>query len=301
MAKMIAGNSCKDLAYGLSQYLGLEYWDVKIKRFADEELRVQLTAHLYEEDAIIVQSTCKPANDHLMELLLLVDAAKRSGAHKVIALIPYFGYSRQDRPFYEWGPTSARLVATMLEAAGVDHLITLDLHSKQSEGFFKIGVQNIDSIPLFASTIDKSRDLVVVSPDVGGLIRARKLSESLDCGLAIINKSRKEHNTCQMDDIIGNVTRKHCIIVDDITDTGGTLCKASILLREHGAFSVQVVVTHPVLSGNATARLEQAPIEKIITTGSVPQNSLPAKFEIVNIIPLIASALVRVMPSPILQ
>lgn len=307
MTKIISGNSSKKLAHDLSKYLGMEYLDAQIERFADQELRVQLAKHLHNDDAIIVQSTCKPANDHLMELLLLVDAAKRAGAYKVTALIPYFGYSRQDRASYEWGPVSARLVATLLEASGVDHIITLDLHSHETEGFFKIGVQNIDPAPLFVEAIGKSSilnsmtsiagsqsqgsNLVVVSPDVGGFIRAKRLSERLVADLATINKSRNKHNKCQMDSIIGDVAGKNCLIVDDIADTGETLCKAAVLLAESGALSIDAIVTHPVLSGDAALRLDSAPIGRIITTNSIAQNSLPSKFMVLDIIPIIASAI----------
>lgn len=291
MTKIISGNSSKKLARDLSEYLGMEYLDAQIERFADQELRVQLAKHIHRDDAIIVQSTCRPANDHLMELLLLVDAAKRAGANKVTALIPYFGYSRQDRVSYEWGPVSARLVATLLEASGVDHIITLDLHSHETEGFFKIGVQNIDPTPLFVAAINKPSNLVVVSPDVGGFIRAKRLSESLDADLATINKSRSKHNKCQMDSVIGDVAGKNCLIVDDIADTGETLCKAATLLKENGAANIDAIVTHPVLSGDAAGKLDKAPLGKIITTNSIPQNSLPPKFIIIDIIPVIARAI----------
>ena len=295
MTKIIAGNSCKILAQRLSHTLGFECLDANIQRFADQELRIQLDAHLYQTDVIIVQSTCQPANDHLMALLLLVDAAKRAGAQRIIAVIPYFGYSRQDRPSYQGGPISARLVATLLESAGVDHMITLDLHSKQAEGFFNIGVQNIDPNPLFASVIDQDRPLVVVSPDIGGLFRARGLANLLNSGIAIINKSRSEPNTCQMDGLIGNVVDKHCIIVDDIADTGGTLCQAAVLLKDQGALSVEVMVTHPVLSGKAIAKMQAAPILKIMTTASIRQKNLPKLFSLVDIIPLLAAAVHRVI------
>lgn len=291
MTKIIAGNSSKKLAHGLSEYLGMEYLDAQIERFADQELRVQLAKHMHKDDAIIVQSTCKPANEHLMELLLLVDAAKRAGAREVTALIPYFGYSRQDRASYEWGPVSARLVATLLEASGVDHIITLDLHSHETEGFFKIGVQNIDPIPLFAAAVKKSANLVVVSPDVGGFMRAKRLAESLDADLATINKSRSKHNQCQMDSIIGEVTGRDCLIVDDIADTGETICKAAALLKDNGALKVDAIVTHPVLSGDAVHKLDNAPLGQIITTNSIEQGALPAKFTVVDIIPVIAGAM----------
>lgn len=295
MAKMIAGNSLKSLAKNLSQFLGIEYLETQLEHFSDEELRVQLTVPLYEEEVVIVQSTSKPANDHLMELLLLVDAAERAGARRVIALMPYFGYSRQDKPSYEWGPISARLVATLLEASKVNHLITLDFHSKQLEGFFQIGVQNLDPTALFVNCFDALNDLVVVSPDIGGLIRAQKLAQSLGCDIAVLNKTRKTYNTCEMKQIIGTVRHKNCLIIDDIMDTAGTLCKAAILLKEEGALSIQAAITHPVLSGDALSNLAKAPIDKIITTHSIHHDNLPSNFHFVDIVPMLGAALERVI------
>jgi ribose-phosphate pyrophosphokinase len=295
MIKIVAGNCSKCLARRLSEHLKLEYVEAQIDRFADEELRVQLKTDFYEQTVFIVQSTSKPANDHLIELLLLVDAVKRSGARRVIALIPYFGYSRQDRPAYEWGPISARLVATLIESTGVDHVITLDLHSKQSEGFFKIGVQNLDPIKLFAEIIQPALNLVIVSPDVGGLIRARKLSEIVGADLAIINKKRRTDNACEMDVMIGNVVNKDCIVIDDIIDTGQTLCKAALLLKAQGAKSLSVVATHAVFSLDAVQMLDAAPIEKIFITDSISQKGLPLKFQIINTVHLFGAAIKKMM------
>ena len=295
MTKIIAGSSSKKLAQQLSASLIIAQVEAFIERFEDEELRVQLADSIHEEDVIIVQSTSKPANDHLMELLLLVDAAKRSGARRVIALVPYFGYSRQDRPSYAFGPISARLVATLIEAAGVDHLITLDLHSQQAEGFFQIGVQNIETLTLFADLLKSQPNLMVVSPDIGGMIRARKLSSLLGVDLAVINKIRTTHNTCQMGEIIGNVAGKNCVLVDDIVDTGGTLCKAAALLMQHGALSVEAIATHAVLSGQAVANIEASVIKKIIVTGTIEQTQLPAKFAVADISVLLGKNLKRMI------
>lgn len=298
MTKILAGNHFKELAKALSKQLSLKYLDASIVRFADEEFRVQIPQPLYEEDVVIVQSTCKPANDHLMELLLLVDAARRSGASRIIVVAPYFGYSRQDRPSYEGGPISSRLVASLLEVAGVDYLVTLDLHSKQSEGFFTINVLNVDPLPLFLPSIDKSKDLIVVSPDIGGLIRARVLAKALKAGIAIINKTRIEYNTCVVTNIIGDVRKKHCLMIDDIVDTGGTICKAAVLLKESGALSIEVLVTHPVLSNVAVQHLNKAPIEKIITTNSIPQERLPKKFKVLDITSIIKATLKNILIKP---
>ena len=291
MTKIIAGSSSKKLAQQLSTSLSIAQVEAFIERFEDEELRVQLADGVHEEDVIIVQSTSKPANDHLMELLLLVDAAKRSGARRVIALMPYFGYSRQDRPSYAFGPISARLVATLIEAAGVDHLITLDLHSQQAEGFFQIGVQNIETLTLFAGLLKGQPNLMVVSPDIGGMIRARKLSSLLGVELAVINKIRTTHNTCQMDEISGDVAGHHCVLIDDIVDTGGTLCKAAEFLMQRGALSVEAIVTHAVLSGQAVMNIETSAIKRITITETIEQQYASSKFNVLDISPLISSIL----------
>lgn len=295
MTKIIAGSSSQKLAHQLGKELGLDVMKPQVERFEDEELRVQLTSEVYEEDVLIVQSTSKPANDHLMELLLLVDAAKRSGARRIITLIPYFGYSRQDRPSYAFGPISARLVATLIEASGVDHLITVDLHSQQAEGFFKIGVQNIEIVSLFVDTLKNIPNLMIVSPDVGGMIRARKLSGMLGVDLAVINKTRESHNICEMSEIIGNVTGKNCVLIDDIVDTGRTLCKAAELLVKRGALAVEAIATHAVFSGQAIENIEKSKIKKMTVTGSIEQVNLPNKIAVVDITSLLSSNLKRLV------
>ncbi|ETZ04905.1 MULTISPECIES: ribose-phosphate diphosphokinase [Holospora] len=295
MPKIIAGSSCKKIACDLSTTLNIGYMDVVIERFSDQELRVQLPSHLYEEDTIIVQSTCNPANDHLMELLFLIDAAKRAGSRRIISIVPYFGYSRQDRPAYKWGPISARLIAAMLEAAGIDHIVTLDLHSKQAEGFFKMGVQNIDPSVFFSSYLEKSPDLTVVSPDIGGLVRAQKMAEILNAELAIINKTRNGYNSCEMNTIIGEVSDKNCVIIDDIIDTGETICKAAFLLKQHKARSIRVIASHAVLSNHAKQKLTKAPIDLVLTTNSIPQELNQQFFKILNIVPILAETVKMLM------
>lgn len=291
--KIISGRSHPALAQEIAKLLHIPYVETIIEAFDDQELRVQITEPLYEDDVVIVQSTSRPANDHLMELLLLVDAARRAGSKRIIALIPYFGYSRQDRPSYEFGPISASLVATLLEAAGVSHLITMDLHSRQLEGFFKIGVQNIDSIHLFGPYLTNLNKTVIISPDVGGLIRARRFSETYQLDLAVMNKSRDHTRKCHISEVMGDVQGKHCIIVDDIVDTAGTLCKAGELLHKQGALSVQTFVTHGVLSGQAMDRLEKSPIEKILLSDTIVHSHLSQKFQILSTAPLLAEALAK--------
>ncbi len=292
---IIGGSNCKKIAYDLSINFKTDYMDAMVSRFADQELRIQLPSHLYQEDVIIVQSTSKPANDNLMELLLLIDAAKHSGSRKIITVIPYFGYSRQDMAYYEWGPISAKLVATMLESSGVDHIITLDLHSKQAESFFKIGVQNIDLSSFFASHIEKSRDIVVVSPDIGSLFRAKKLADILQTNIAVINKIRNRYNFCEMDTIIGDVAGRDCLIIDDIIDTGRTVCNAALMLKKHGATKIRVIATHAVLSDNAVQRITESPIDSILTTNSITQKLEQNKFMVLDITPIIAKEIKTLM------
>jgi ribose-phosphate pyrophosphokinase len=291
MAKIIAGSACSQLVNTLCQNLDIAKIDTYIERYQDQELRVQLSEGAYNEDVIIVQSTSKPANDHLMELFLLVDAAKRSGARQVIAVLPYFGYSRQDRPSYAYGPISARLVANLLEASKVDHLITIDLHSPQIEGFFKINVQNIETTTLFASSLKDKPNLTIVSPDIGGLIRARKLSGLLNTNLAVISKIRKNYNTCEMDGIMGDVSGAHCVLIDDIVDTGNTLCQAAELLMKNGALSVEAFATHAVLSEQAINNISNSTIDKMVVTNSISQSNLGPKFKVIDIAALLAENL----------
>lgn len=297
MTTVVGASSCKRIAQDISTHLGVRYIDSAVERFSDQELRIQLPCSLYEEDVIVVQSTCNPANDHLMELLLVIDAVRRAGSRRVIAVMPYFGYSRQDRPSYEWGPISARLIATLLEAAGADHMVTLDLHSKQAEGFFKIGVQNIDLITVFSSMIHalNMNNIIVVSPDIGGLVRARKLADSIHSDLAVIHKTRTTHNTCEMHTIIGDVAGKNCILVDDIVDTGATLCQAAALLKMHQAKSVNIMVTHAVLSHDAQDNLCAAPIDTLVTTNSIPQVFNNTRFQVLDVAPILSQAIRKLM------
>jgi ribose-phosphate pyrophosphokinase len=295
MAKIIGGSSNKTLLKDLNKVLGFDFIDAKIERFADQELRIELPCPLYNDNVLVVQSTSCPANDHLMELLLLVDAVKRLGAKKIVALIPYFGYSRQDRRSYDFSPISASLVANIIESSGVDHLITFDLHSKQLEGFFNIGVQNIDPLELFASFIKEKNNAVIVSPDVGGMVRARKLGSILSVEIAVINKIRKNHNECSMNEIIGDVKGKNCVLVDDIVDTGNTLCKAAELVMQNGALSVEAFVSHAVLSKNSIDNLQQSHIRKIITTKTIEQKKLPSKFVVIDIVPILCDSIRKII------
>lgn len=291
MTKIIAGTSGKKLANQLSKNLDITQIEAFVERFEDGELRVQLASSVNKEDVLIVQSTSKPVNDHLMELLLLVDAAKRSGARRVIVLMPYFGYSRQDQLSYSFGPISAHVVVKLIEATGVDHLITVDLHSQQTEEFFKINVQSIETTTLFAHLLQDRSNLMIVSPDRGGMIRARKLSNMLGVNLAVIKKIRESHNTCLMDEIIGDVAGKNCVLIDDIIDTGETLCKAAELLIKREVLSIEAMVTHAVLSKKALAKLEKSEIKKVTIANTIGQTNLIDKLTVVDIAPLLTNIL----------
>ncbi|XVN42328.1 MAG: ribose-phosphate diphosphokinase [Candidatus Rickettsia vulgarisii] len=292
--KILAGLSHKTLAKNLANSMNCEYIETYITNFDDGETRIQIIDDLNGCDVVIIQSTSKPANNHLMEFLLLVDTAKRSGARRIIALMPYFGYSRQDRRSYMFAPISARLVANLLEVAGVDHLITIDLHSKQLEGFFKIAVQNLNPISLFAPIINNYNNSIIVSPDVGGFVRAQAINNMFNMDIAVINKSRDANNKYNMSEIIGNVVGKHCLLIDDIADSGQTLCKGAKLLMEKGALSVDAFITHPVLSGTAREDIENSDITNIHITDTIEVTDLTSKFHVISIMPIIIAALERV-------
>ncbi|WP_367364524.1 ribose-phosphate diphosphokinase [Candidatus Tisiphia endosymbiont of Nedyus quadrimaculatus] len=292
--KILAGLSHKKLARCLAEELNCKYVETYITTFDDAETRVEILEDMHKCDVVIVQSTSRPANNHLMELLLLVDTVKRAGASQVTAVIPYFGYSRQDRRSCSFTPVSSRLVANMLEVAGVDHVITVDLHSQQLEGFFKIPVQNLDPISLFAPIIETYNNSIIVSPDVGGFVRVRDVNRLFNMNIAVINKSRdikRSHDKCQMSEIIGNVSGKHCILIDDIVDSGETLCKGAKLLMEVGALSVNAFITHPVLSRMSKENILNSDVMNVYITDTIETTDLPSKFHVISVAPIIIAAL----------
>lgn len=290
---IVAGSSHTDLSARLAKSLSTSCLFARVRSFSDQELRVQIEGSLYNEEVVLIQSTCKPANDHVMELLLLADTAKRAGAAKIIALVPYFGYGRQDRPSYIHGPISASLIANLLETSGIDRFITVDLHSKQTEGFFKIRVQNLSPIALFAQTLQPTRSMIVVSPDIGGLRRAQIFSDYLGLELAVIHKHRDPSGTCAMSHVIGTPAGKECLIIDDIIDTGDTLFKACHLLKDQGALSIKAFITHGVLSGNCLEKLEYAPLDSLVITNTIPHPQLSKKITVIDIETLIKGALLN--------
>lgn len=275
--KIISGLSNPDLATRIADELNLKLLSTKIDNFHDGELRVQIDGQI-GKDIIIVQSTNTPVNDHLMELLLLADTAKRAGAQNITAVIPYFGYSRQDRCTYKNGPISSSLVIRMIETAGINHVITLDLHSAQLEGMFNIPITNLSTESIFFSVGENKQNTVVVSPDIGGIPRARNYCSLFGMDLAIVNKTRDVNNNCLMSEVIGDVDNKDCIIVDDIVDGASTLCIATELLLKKGAKSVEAIITHAVLSRDATKKIEQSGVSRVYVTDSIYHKKLSNKF-----------------------
>ena len=270
--KLIAGNSNIPLAQGISKHLNILITEAVIHRFPDNEVFVEILENVRGEDVFVVQSTSKPANDNLMELLVIIDALKRGSARRITACIPYFGYARQDRKSGPRTPISAKLVADLITVAGADRILTLDLHAGQIQGFFNIPVDNLFSVPLFAKDILENRpvdDPIIISPDVGGVVRARSLAKRLECGLAIVDKRREKPGVSEVMNVIGDVKNRNCIIIDDISDSAGTQCNAAVALLDAGAKSVRAYVTHGVFSGNAVERIHNSGIDEMIITDSI--------------------------------
>jgi len=270
--KILACNSNRPLAEAISNYLDLPLIKASVRRFSDMEVFVEILENVRGEDVFVIQSTSYPANDHLMELLVSLDALKRSSARRVTAVVPYFGYARQDRKSSPRTPISAKLVANMITAAGADRVLTLDLHAAQIQGFFDIPTDNLYAAPVLVKDIQdhhSRQDLMIVSPDVGGVVRARDIARRLDADLAIIDKRRDRAGVSEVVNIIGDVAGRRCIVIDDIVDTAGTLCNAAAALIETGASGVYAYVTHGVLSGDAVSRVAASPIETLIITDSI--------------------------------
>ncbi|MEI5640740.1 MULTISPECIES: ribose-phosphate pyrophosphokinase [unclassified Pseudoalteromonas] len=272
--KLFAGNATPELAQKVAKRLFIELGDAVVGRFSDGEISVQINENVRGSDVFIIQSTCAPTNDNLMELIVMVDALRRASAGRITAVIPYFGYARQDRRVRSARvPITAKVVADFLSSVGVDRVLTVDLHAEQIQGFFDVPVDNVFGSPVLIEDMKERQfeDVVVVSPDIGGVVRARAIAKLLDDkDLAIIDKRRPQANVSQVMHIIGDVAGRDCIIVDDMIDTGGTLCKAAEALKEHGAKRVFAYATHPVLSGNAAENLRNSVIDEVIVTDSIP-------------------------------
>ncbi|HRC38956.1 MAG TPA: ribose-phosphate pyrophosphokinase [Rubrivivax sp.] len=270
---LFTGNANPVLAQEIASHLGIELGRAMVSRFSDGEVTVEIRQNVRARDVFVLQPTCTPTNEHLMELLIMVDALKRASARRITAVIPYFGYARQDRrPRSTRVPISAKVVANLLETVGVERVLTMDLHADQIQGFFDIPVDNIYASPVLLSDL-KSKDypnLVVISPDVGGVVRARALAKQLDCDLAIIDKRRPTANVSEVMHVIGEIEGRNCVIMDDMIDTAGTLVKAAEVLKERGARSVYAYCTHPVFSGPAVERLMASQIDEVVVTNTIP-------------------------------
>jgi ribose-phosphate pyrophosphokinase len=270
---VFTGNANPKLAADVARRLGISLGAATVGSFSDGEVQVELHENVRGEDIFILQPTCAPTNENLMELLVMVDAFKRASAHRITAAIPYFGYARQDRrPRGARVPITSKLVANMLQAAGVSRLLTMDLHADQIQGFFDIPVDNVYASPTLLADLrqKKYKDLLVVSPDVGGVLRARAFAKRLECDLAIIDKRRPKANVAEVMNIIGEVENRTCVIMDDIVDTAGTLCKAAQALKERGARQVLAYCTHPVLSGDAIKRISESLLDGLVVTDTIP-------------------------------
>lgn len=270
--KIVACNSNLPLAQAVAAELNLPLCNVTVRRFADMEVFVEIHENVRGEDVFVIQSTCTPTNDNLMELLIMLDALRRGSAKRITAVIPYFGYARQDRKSGPRTPISAKLVANLLVEAGASRVLTLDLHAMQIQGFFDIPVDNLYAAPLFVRDIRAqygNRDLMIVSPDVGGVVRARQLAQRLNTDLAIIDKRRERAGVSEVMNVIGDVSGRHCLLVDDIVDSGGSLCNAARAIAKQGAASVGAYVTHGVLTGQAVPRIAESPIEMLTLTDSI--------------------------------
>ena len=272
---VFTGNANPKLAADVARRLNISLGRAKVGRFSDGEISVEIQEHVRGQDVFILQSTCAPTNENLMELLIMVDALKRASAGRITAAIPYFGYSRQDRRVRSARvPIAAKLVADLLAAAGVQRVLTMDLHAEQIQGFFNIPVDNIYSLPIMLADVWKKDfdGLMVVSPDVGGVVRARALAKRLECELAIIDKRRPKANVSEVMNIIGDVRGRTCVLMDDMVDTAGTLCKAAGALKDHGAKKVLAYCVHPVLSGAAVSRITDSALDELVVTDTIPLN-----------------------------
>ena len=298
--KLVSGNSNINLSKDIAKYLGIDLVKATIKKFPDKEIFVEIQENVRGEDVFVVQSTSFPANDHLMELLITIDALKRGSSKSIAAIMPYYGYARQDRKSGPRSPISAKLVANLISVAGANRALMVDLHAGQIQGFFDIPTDNLFAAPVFIDDIKKkfkSKNTVIVSPDVGGVVRARAIAKRVDCDLAIIDKRREKASVSEVMNVIGEVSKKDCILIDDICDTAGTLTNAANALKNKNANSVHAYITHGILSDPAIERIDNSPIDKMIITDSIlARNDVKesSKIEQISIAPLIGEAIGRI-------
>jgi len=299
--KLLAGNSNPPLARSIADYLEMPLTQASVRRFADEEVFVEINENVRGEDVFVIQSTSYPANDNLMELLICIDALRRASAKRITAVIPYFGYARQDRKPGPRTPISAKLVANLITVAGASRVLSVDLHAGQIQGFFDIPTDNLYGAPVMSEDIKArfaGRPITVVSPDVGGVVRARALAKRLDnAPLAIVDKRREKPGESEVMNIIGDVGGRFCVLIDDIVDSAGTLCNAGAALKEAGAAGVVAYCTHGVLSGGAVARVANSALEELVITDSIEQSEAAAatsKVRLLTIAPLLGEAIKRI-------
>jgi ribose-phosphate pyrophosphokinase len=297
--KLVAGNSNRPLAEAIASYLGVALTKCNVRRFADMEIFVEVLENVRGEDVFIIQSTSFPANDHLMEMLIVIDALRRSSARRITAVLPYFGYARQDRRSSGRTPISAKLVANLITNAGADRVLTIDLHAGQIQGFFDIPTDNLFAAPVIVRDIRErfaENSLMVISPDVGGVVRARLIAERIGAPLAIVDKRRDHPGASEVMNIIGDVAGHSCILVDDIVDSGGTLCNAAEALLAQGATDVSAYITHGVLSGGAVARITGSQLKSLVITDSInPTNAVLAapNIRVLSVAHLLGEAIAR--------
>src|ERR1043165_3115446 len=302
--KILSCNSNRPLAEAISAYLGLPLMKASVRRFSDMEIFVEIHENVRGEDVFVIQSTSYPANDHLMELLVTLDALKRASARRITAVVPYYGYARQVRKSSSRSPISAKLVANLITVAGADRVLTLDLHAGQIQGFFDIPTDNLFAAPVLTKDLSErflgtgqTNNLTIVSPDVGGVVRARAVAKRLDADLAIVDKRRERAGVSEVMNIIGEVEGRRCILVDDIVDSAGTLCNSAEALMDNGAEGVYAYSTHGVLSGGAVARVSASPIKELVITDSIVGTEavrLSQNIRQLTIAPLMAEAILRI-------
>ncbi len=295
--KVFSGNANRPLAEAVCRYLGIPVGDIFVGRFSDGEVNVQVKESVRGDDVFVIQPTCPPVNENLMELLVMIDAFKRASAGRITAVVPYFGYARQDRKVMPRVPISARLVADLITTAGADRVLTVDLHAGQIQGFFNIPVDNLAAFPIFMDYISrefKGDEFVVVSPDAGGVERARMFAKRMGWPLAIIDKRREQANVAEVMHVIGDVEGKKALILDDMIDTAGTLVKSAQALLENGATKVYAAATHPVFSGPAHERIEGSSIEEVVVTNTIPLKKEFTKVKVLSIAELLGEAIRRI-------
>ncbi|MEP1209377.1 MAG: ribose-phosphate pyrophosphokinase [Rhizobiaceae bacterium] len=297
--KLFSGNANQSLAEEIARYLDITLGKCEVKRFADQEIFVEIQENVRGEDVFILQSTSYPANDNLMELLIMIDAARRSSARRITAVLPYFGYARQDRKPGPRTPISAKLVANLITEAGADRVLTLDLHAGQIQGFFDIPTDNLFAVPVMSRDLRANYNvdnLMVVSPDVGGVVRARALARRVNSPLAIVDKRRDKPGESEVMNVIGDVSGRDCILIDDIIDSGGTLCNAAEALLANGAISVTAYISHGVLSGGAVARITSSKLKELVITSTIeptPAVQAAHNIRVISIADLIGEAINR--------